>query len=129
MTRRRRWTIIAVAVAVVAFVALGWLIVPGLIHRQVSGLGATDIHEAASLPARISVCGRVWKKDELDRRFSRSEVLATFGAEPSLVDPLPFAPCPKGPCTNIAQNAPCDTVVFVRVGEDAYLDYALSGGP
>ena len=27
------------------------------------------------------------------------------------------------------QNRCCDTVVFVRVGEDAYLDYALRGGP
>jgi len=26
------------------------------------------------------------------------------------------------------QNRCCDTVVFVRVGEDAYLDYALRGG-
>lgn len=46
-----------------------------------------------------------------------------------MVDPGLFAPCPAGPCTTVAQNGPCDTVIYVRVGADAYLDYALQGGP
>jgi hypothetical protein len=28
-----------------------------------------------------------------------------------------------------AEDGPCHTVIYVRVGEDAYLDYALQGGP
>jgi hypothetical protein len=123
MSRRGRWTL--VAVVLVALVVIGWATVPGLI-RRVSGLGVTDIHDAASLPDRIRVCGRGWI---LGSEPSRAQVRAQFGGEPMLVDPLPFAPCPTGPCTQVAQNGPCDTVVFVRVGEDAYLAYALQGGP
>lgn len=127
MTRRGRWTIVAILFAV--SVALGWAIVPGLIQRPIAALGATAIHDAASLPAHIRLCGRSWSKDVLRREFSRAEVIAQFGAEPTLVEPFPGPPCPTGPCTQIAQNDPCDTVVFVRVGEDAYLDYSLQGGP
>lgn len=124
MSRRRGWAIVAIVVIV-----LGLATVPGLIHRQILGLGATDIHDVASLPDHISVCGRRWTKDTLGREFSRMEARSWSGVEPSVVDPLPFAPCPPGPCTQSGLNTPCDTVVFVRVGEDAYLDYALSGGP
>jgi hypothetical protein len=124
MAARGRWTV--VTVIFVTFV-LGFG--PGLIHRQILGLGATDIHWAATLPDQIGVCGRDWTKGQSGHQYSRSEILATWGVEPSLVDPLPFPPCPRGPCTTIAQNGPCDTVVFVRVGEDAYLPYELQGGP
>jgi hypothetical protein len=117
------------AVAVVAILVLGSVIVPSLIHRQILGLGATDIHDAATLPDQINVCGRDWRKGALGRKFSRAEVFANVGAPLSVVDPLPFPPCPPGPCSRDAQNTPCDTVVFVRVGEDAYLEYALEGGP
>jgi hypothetical protein len=115
--------------AALVVVALGALAVPGLIHRQILGLGATDIHGIASLPDRISVCGRDWSRDASGREFSQAEARSWTGVEPSVVDPLPFAPCPHGPCTQSALNTPCDTVVFVRVGEDAYVDYSLSGGP
>ena len=54
---------------------------------------------------------------------------ARDGVEPMVVDPGPFAPCPVGPCTTVAQDDPCYTVIYVRVGEDAYLDYSLQGGP
>ena len=128
MSTRRLWALVA-AVAVAFLVVLGLAIGPDVIHRQVLGLGATDIHDAATLPDRISICGRDWTRDSLDRRPSRSELLALYGVEPTLVDPLPFAPCPEGPCAVGLRSPPCDTVVFVRVGEDAYLGYDLVGGP
>ena len=45
------------------------------------------------------------------------------------MDPGLFPSCPAGPCTPVAQDDPCNVVIYVRVGEDAYLDYALQGGP
>jgi hypothetical protein len=87
------------------------------------------VHDAATLPNRMSVCGRGWTKDPLNRQFSRAEIQGQFGLEATVVDPGLVAPCPAGPCTLVGENGPCDTVVFVRVGEDAYLDYVLSGGP
>jgi hypothetical protein len=61
--------------------------------------------------------------------LSLAEIRTRGGVEPVVVDPGPFAPCPVGPCTAVAQDDPCHTVIYVRVGEDAYLDYALQGGP
>jgi hypothetical protein len=124
MSRRRGWAIVATVV-----IAIGLATIPGVIHRQILGLGATDIHQAPSLPDHLSVCGREWSKDPSGHEFSRAEIEAQTGVEPPLVDPLPFAPCPPGPCTQTAINGTCDTVVIVRVGEDAYVDYSLSGGP
>ena len=121
MSRYQRWAIVAV-------VSVG-LVVPSIIHRQVLGLGATDIHDARFLPDQISVCGRDWRRDALDRRFSKAGVVAWSGFDPTLADPGPFAPCPRGVCSNVAQNDPCDTVVFVRLGEDSYIDHSLQGGP
>jgi hypothetical protein len=127
MSKRHRWVI--VAVVALALITVGVRIAPNLIHRQLLGLGAMDIHDAASLADHINVCGRDWRRDALDRRFTKAGVVAWSGREPTLVDPEPFAPCPSGVCSAVAKNGPCDTVVFVRVGEDSYLDYALQGGP
>ena len=113
----------------VLFVVIGLLAGPTLIHRQVLGLGATDIHDAHSLPDHIDVCGRQWSKDTSVESLTQSQVQSKFGRSPALVDPLPFAPCPPGPCTRNPAHGPCDTVVIVRVGEDAYVNYSLSGGP
>jgi hypothetical protein len=92
-------------------------------------VGAAGIHDAAALPDHIGICGRGWSKDSLDRRLSLAEIRARDGVEPVVVDPGLFAPCPVGPCTAVAQSDPCHTVIYVRVGEDAYLDYSLQGGP
>lgn len=77
--------------AAIVLVVLGFATVPGLIHRQVLGLGATDIHDAASLPDHINVCGRDWHKDTLGRVLSGADIRARPGGGPPLVDPLPFA--------------------------------------
>lgn len=125
MPRRGGW-ILFVAIVVVV---LGLAIVPGLIHRQILGLGATDIHDAASLPDHISVCGRGWTKDTSGRVLTGVEIRPRPGGGPPLVDPLPFAPCPPGPCTQSALDSPCATAVVVRIGEDSYVYYELNGGP
>ena len=125
MPRRGGWILFVVVVVLV----LGLATVPGLIHRLVLGQGATDIHDAASLPDRISVCGRDWHKDTSGRVLSGADIRPRPGGGPPLVDPLPFAPCPPGPCTQSALDTPCATVVVVRIGQDRYIGYELNGGP
>ena len=114
-----------VAAVFVVLLALGRIIPTG----PILGDSAPTIHDAATLPGQITVCGRDWSKDPLNRQFSRAQIQAQFGDEATVVDPGLVAPCPAGPCTLVGENGPCDTVVFVRVGEDACLDYALQGGP
>jgi hypothetical protein len=117
-------------IVLVAFAAatllVGIVIVP--LIDSVFG-GAAGIHDAAALPEQIRICGREWSKDTLARELSLAEIRVQVGFEPVVVDPGLFAPCPTGPCTTVAQSGPCHTVIYVRVGEDAYLDYALQGGP
>jgi hypothetical protein len=114
---------VALIVAVV-----GILLLRNFVYLPLVDDGAAAIHDPASLPARIHVCGRAWTKDSLDRRFTKAEIDDQFGVSPTLVDPRLFAPCPSGAC-NTTGAGPCATVVFARVGEDAYVDYSLSGGP
>lgn len=98
------------------------------VQTVLAGRDPTTIHAAGSLPDRISLCGRTWTKSTLGRQFSLAGARAWSGVEPVVVATGPFAPCPAGACTTTAGGA-CDTVVFVRVGKDAYIAYALSGGP
>jgi hypothetical protein len=90
--------------------------------------GAGGIHDVAALPERIQLCGRSWHKDDLERRFTLAETRELSG-DPTVVDPAPWTSCAPGPCTDAAQPGACETVVWVRTGEDAYVDYALQGGP
>jgi len=116
-----------VVAAWVLAAVLAWTVV---VPRAMNGfVGAAGIHDAPALPEHIRICGRGWTKDALDRRLSLAQIRARDGVEPVVVDPGLFAPCPVGPCTTVAQDGPCDTVIYVRVGEDAYLDYSLQGGP
>jgi hypothetical protein len=109
-------------------VVVGILVARNFVYVPLIDNGAAAIHDPTSVPARIHVCGRAWNKDALDRRFTEADINDQFGAPPTLVDPRLFAPCPTGACTATA-GGPCATVIFVRVGEDAYVDYSLSGGP
>jgi hypothetical protein len=99
------------------------------VQTVLAGRDPNTIHVPGSLPDHISVCGRGWTKDVLGRQvtFEQARTMKS-GGDPSVVATGPFAPCPRGPCTATA-GGPCDTVVFVRVGEDAYIGYELSGGP
>ena len=116
----------AVAAIAIAGLVIGLLLVPRIGNAFA---GAAGVHDAAALPEHISICGRSWRKDALRRMLSLTEIRARDGVEPVVVDPGPFAPCPPGPCTAVAEDSPCHTVIYVRVAEDAYLDYSLQGGP
>lgn len=126
ISRRSHYLRIAmIAIGVLAVVAWVFVGVSGIVARWDGD--ATTIHDLASLPARINVCGRARSKDALDRQFTLGEARAMGGAAP-VVATGPFAPCPVGPC-GLVGGAACDTVIFVRVGQDAYFDYSLVGCP
>ena len=118
-----------IAIGAAAFVVI---VLVALVAVQIlmAGRDPNTIHDAGTLPDQGSVCGRTWTRDALGRQLTlavaRSEV---DGHAPAVIATGPFAPCPQGPCTTAAQVAPCDTVVYVRVGPDAYTRYALRGGP
>ena len=116
----------AVAALLVAGVVAAIVILPRIFNGAAS---TTGIHDPATLPEHIRICGRGWTKDSLNRIVGLAEMRARDGIEPVVVDPGPFAPCPVGPCTAVAQDDPCYTVIYVRVGADAYLGYELQGGP
>jgi hypothetical protein len=121
---RRRLTIAIVGMIVAV---AGIVVLRNFVYIPLGDDGTAAIHDPASLPARIHVCGRDWTRDALDRRFTKANI-DEFGAPPRGVDLRLFAPCPSGVC-NATAPGPCATVIFVRVGEDAYLDYSLVGGP
>jgi hypothetical protein len=123
MSRTWRWVtaIVATAACMVLALVVIFVVVPG---RDVNA-----IHDASALPARIQVCGRIWTTQPNAPQFTMEEARAfKSSGEPSIVATGPFAPCPPGPCQDV-DTGPCDTVVFVRIGQDAYVDYSLSGGP
>ena len=117
----RRRSLLTVVVSAAILVPL--LVVAG---NVLQGPGATSIHSRFGLPDRVHVCGRDY------RGPARVQTLAAIradGIEPVLVDTGFFAPCPVGACTAVALPTPCATVVFIRVGDDAYVSYELLGGP
>jgi hypothetical protein len=116
-----RRTLIAVAI----FAAI---LVPLLVVAAVTlqGPGATSIHAIARLPDRVHVCGRSYRGPGSARPIA---AIRLDGIEPVLVDTGPLAPCPVGACTTVALSSGCATVVYIRVGDDAYVPYELLGGP
>ena len=127
MTRRRALGVAAV-VLVLAGVA-GLLVLRSYVYVPFLGDDTMAIHDSASLPQSLHVCGRTWHKDSRDRQQTGAELVALTDGPPQLVDPRQFAPCPAGACGASAGGGACATVIFARVGENAFVDYALSGGP
>ena len=123
MSKRMGRGVVAIAL-VAAALLVGIVILPRV--ANVFG-GAAGIHDAEALPEHIGICGLSWRMDA-PNRFSLTAFRERDGIEPVVADPGPFAPCPVGPCTTVAQDGPCNTVIYVRVGEDAYLAYELQGG-
>ena len=121
MSRLRRNLIAVIAIAAIA---IGGLVLAHLGYLKLPGQGAAAIHDPASLPDRISMCGRFWDKDPRGMRFSKSQLVETYGSQPKVVDPDSHD-CQSGACGATT----CDTLIWVRVGEDAYIGYSLLGGP
>jgi len=96
-------------------------------------VGPEAVHEPSVLAPTITVCGRQYRGGSPWR--SLEAIRREDGLPPVLVDPAPLAPCPGPdahglrPCTRDPDDAPCATVVHVRVGEDTYAEYELVGGP
>lgn len=121
------------ALAVVAAAALGLVLGANVLATQVSlplpWHGQPAIHDIASLPQSIGTCGRSWSKDATGRSVTFADASTQGGGvTPGVVDPGLLTACPANACSAWA-SGPCATVIFVRVGDDAYVDYALQGGP
>lgn len=127
MTLRRRPALI-LTVLVVVTAAIAAVVVAGDMLRGARETSA-NIWDRASLPEHLQICGRSYRHDTLDRIRTAAEIEEFQGYPPTVVLPLQVQPCIPGPCDDVADSAPCDTVVYVRVGADAYVDYSLQGGP
>ena len=111
--------------AVTAFAAI--LIPLVLVAATVlQGPGTTAIHNALTLPDRVHACGRNYHGPGAPQPIAQ---IRSDGTEPVLVDTGWLGRCPAGACTTVATTSGCATVVYVRVGEDAYVAYELLGGP
>ena len=127
MTRVRLRAALTLAVpAIGAVIVMALALLTPLFGPRQASPGAWDY---ASLPDRLMVCGRSYRHDSLDRIRSAAEIKEWQGFPPTVVLPLWQQPCMPGPCSDVAAATPCETVVYVRVGSDAYVDYALQGGP
>ncbi len=125
--RARPRTIVVAIIVVVVAAGATWLVVLPRVRNALAG--ADGIHDAGALPGHIQLCGRSWRKDALSRTFTAAGIREEFGVDPIVVDPGPFAACPPGPCTDVARADACQVVIWVRVAQDGYVDYALQGGP
>jgi hypothetical protein len=116
---------------VLMLVGLTAIAIAALVARDaLFGRGPTAVHDPARVASRIHVCGRDYNGGRVLRR-GEWPADAPF----VLVEPAPFAPCapavedPAGVCRGSSLQCATWTVVFVRVGEDAYAEYELLGGP
>ena len=117
----RRRTVTAVAVFTVVLILL--VLVAATVLQ---GPGTTAIHNVLTLPDRVHACGRNYHGPGAPRPIAE---IRSDGTEPVLVDTGWLGRCPAGACTTVAMTSGCATVVYVRVGEDAYVAYELLGGP
>jgi hypothetical protein len=101
----------------------------GIFLPAIGEIGASAARDPRNLPARISICGRDWTKDALNRELSRDEVYARTEAEPIVVSTGPFAACPPEVSAAGGDAGGMATVVFVQTGEDRFVPYELVGGP
>ena len=131
MTRRllSRTGLIDHGARVVAVIVSLLLVLPGVVG------GPSAVHVGPILTSRITECDREYHGGDLVR--TRAQIDAD-GPSPVLVDPgflgfLPSCPAPNPdgnrPCTRDPSVGACATVVYVRVGADAYQGYDLAGGP
>jgi hypothetical protein len=116
-----RWAM-KVAVVGLAFV-VGWNTLLGFIFSP------SGIYDGSALPSRLHVCGRTWNKGGPQ---TLEAIVADYSPGPTLVAPILagfLSACPSAACSGDSTHFPCDTVVYVRIGDDAYMGYGLAGGP
>jgi hypothetical protein len=98
--------------------------------------GPSGIHSGPILTTRITVCDRHYNAG--GRAVQSLAEIDVNELKPVLVDPgalglFPSCPAPNPdgnrPCSPDPSAGPCATVVYVRVGADAYAAYELAGGP
>lgn len=95
----------------------------------VAACGPT-INDRERLPARVATCGADWKLDVEQAPVTHSAAALLIAAEPVVFD-LPSGLCPTGACTvadfrvPVAQRRPCQELLWVRVGWDAYVRYGM----
>ena len=109
-------------------VVVALVVTVGIFLPALGALGEAAGRDPANLPARISVCGRDWTKDALDRTLTRDEILARTDAEPIVVATGAAPACPP----EVAAGGDPDgmaTTVYVKVGDNAFVAYDLVGGP
>jgi hypothetical protein len=123
MSRRGIALIVLVAVAVPLMV-----LVRSYNYVPILNDGAPNLHAAADLPDRIRVCGRIYGHHAGGPQLTMAEVTGRSD-HPAFVNPWIFAACPRYGYFEDGGERIVTTVMFVRVGEDAYETYALSGGP
>ena len=123
---RFSWIGVAVlgAAGVIAFIVTTGAFLPALAE-----IGRAAARDPANLPDSITVCGRDWKKDPLDRALTGDEVFARTEAEPIVVSTGLLAACPPEVGAPGGDPDGMATVVYVRAGDDAFVPYSLVGGP
>ena len=109
-------------------VVVALVVTVGIFLPAIGALGTAGSGDPAALPARISVCGRDWTRDALERTFSRDEILARTDAEPIVVATGPSANCPPEVGTGGTAEGMA-TTVYVKVADDAFVAYDLVAGP
>lgn len=88
------------------------------------GCGPTA-RDASTLPDAFVACAREWRASGLPaQRLDQIEA----AHDPVFVDPVSPS-CPPGACTDVATVDGCDTLIWARIGLDAYVSYELQGGP
>ncbi len=90
--------------------------------------GAPDVHNVTDLPVRIRVCGRIYGYHGTGSQRTLAQVFE-ISDQPAFVNPWIFAACPRHGYFEDGGERILTTVMFVRVGEDTYTTYSLSGGP
>jgi hypothetical protein len=108
-----------IAIGVFAAILVPLLVIAAVVLQ---GPGVMTIHDSANLPLRVHVCGRNFQEAGAARTL---DAIRSDGFDPVMVDTGPLAGCPGNACTSVG----CTTVVYVRVGDDAYVSYTLLGGP
>jgi hypothetical protein len=87
------------------------------------------INDVSKLPESITVCGWEWKRDTSVPAMSL-DAASTRGGMKAVVVDISSGLCPAGACTAADirlgnQAAPCQRVIWARVGFDSYVEYGM----